>query len=86
MWEEGFSRLSHYVERTGDARIPRSYLVDGYKLGAWVAKQRDFYAKGTLDSDRQNRLQDLPGWTWEPYADRWEGGVQSTLALRRTPR
>ena len=35
-WEEGFSRLRHYVKRNGDARVPRSYTVDGYKLGHWV--------------------------------------------------
>jgi hypothetical protein len=32
-WEEGFSRLSHYIERHGDARVPVSYTVDGYRLG-----------------------------------------------------
>ena len=35
-WEEGFSRLLDYVERHGDARVPKSYTVDGYPLGEWV--------------------------------------------------
>ena len=39
-WEEGFSRLLDYVERNGDARVPQSYTVDGYKLGQWVGMQR----------------------------------------------
>ena len=39
-WEEGFSRLLDYVERHGDARVPESYTVDGYPLGAWVSRQR----------------------------------------------
>ena len=64
-WEEGFSRLLDYVERHGDARVPKSYKVDGYKLGSWVQKQRYYHNKGTLDVDRQRRLQRLPGWTWK---------------------
>jgi superfamily II DNA or RNA helicase len=76
-WEEGFSRLLDYVERNGDARVPFSYVVDGYRLGQWINTQRVKYAKGTLDADRQRQLQALPGWTWDARADR---------ALRRTPR
>ncbi|MGO9103846.1 MAG: helicase associated domain-containing protein [Mycobacterium sp.] len=62
---EGFSRLSHYVERHGDARVPFSYTVDGYPLGQWVINQRQRHRRGILDADRQRRLQDLPGWTWK---------------------
>ena len=68
-----------YVERHGDARVPQSYTVDGYQLGAWVDTQRTTHAKGTLDADRERRLQDLPGWTWDPYADKWEEGFGRLL-------
>ena len=78
-WEEGFSRLLDYVERHGDARVPQSYTVDGYKLGEWVMTQRASHAKGTLDADRQRRLEDLPGWTWDPRADQWEEGFSRLL-------
>ena len=41
-WEEGFSRLVHYVERQGDAaRVPASFTVDGYPPGSWVDMQRN---------------------------------------------
>ena len=85
-WEEGFSQLLEYVERHGDARVPQSYTVDGYQLGKWVKHQRYCHRKGTLDADRQRRLQKLPGWTWDPVADRWEEAFTPTPALRRTPR
>ena len=60
-WEEGFSRLQDYVERHGDARVPASYAVDGYSLGAWVNTQRITYANGVLDADRLDRLE-KPAW------------------------
>jgi hypothetical protein len=75
-WEEGFERLTGYVKRHGDASVPRSYIDDGYKLGEWVKTQRSHHTKGTLDADHQQRLQDLPGWTWDPFADRWEEGFR----------
>ena len=78
-WEEGFSRLLAYAESNGHARVPFSYIVDDYQLGAWVNSQRSVYLKGTLDADRQRRLQALPGWTWRPSADRWEEGYNRLL-------
>jgi superfamily II DNA or RNA helicase len=71
-WEEGFRQLNDYVERHGNARAPRSYMVGGYKLGAWVDLQRDNYRKNALDADRQRRLEAMPGWSWDPKTDQWE--------------
>ena len=84
-WEEGFSRLRTTSNRHGHARVPKSYTVDGYPLGEWVNRNATIHAKGTLDADRQRRLQDLPGWTWDPLADQWEEGF-SRSGLRRTAR
>jgi superfamily II DNA or RNA helicase len=75
-WEEGFRRLVEYAQGKGDARVPRSCVVDGYNLGAWVKKQRSIYDKGSLDADRQRRLEELPGWSWDPFAEQWEEGFQ----------
>ena len=44
-------------EDNGHARVPASYIIDGFKLGEWVTRQRQFHAKGRLEADRERRLQ-----------------------------
>ena len=45
-WEEGFSRLGHYIERHGAPSVTTSVTVDGYPLGSWVDMQRNRHTKG----------------------------------------
>jgi hypothetical protein len=78
-WEDGFGRLLKYVDQHGHARVPHSYTDGGSKLGEWVTRQRVNQAKGALDTDRQRRLEDLPGWTWDPRTSRWEEGFGRLL-------
>ena len=73
-WEFWFGLLEQFVERNGHARVPHSYTVDGYRLGGGSSRNASRHAKGTLDADRERRLQELPGWTWDPDADQWEEG------------
>jgi hypothetical protein len=80
-WADGLGRLVEYVNRNGHANVPKDYTVDGYQLGAWVDAQRRFRRKGTLDADRQRRLEDLPGWTWDPNAEKWEEGFSRLLKV-----
>lgn len=75
-WEKAFQLLLRYVDGEGDARVPKKLMFDGYPLGAWVDDQRVRYLTGILDSDRKDRLERLPGWSWEPTADRWEEGFR----------
>jgi hypothetical protein len=74
-WEEGYRHLRRYVESEGDARVPSGTVVDGYRLGSWVVKQRD--RRGTLGIDRESRLEGLPGWTWNTRSDGWEEGFNN---------
>ena len=75
-WEFWFGLLEQFVERNGHACPLVSFTVDGYPLGEWVNTQRDRKGKGTLDGDRQRRLDDLTGWSWDPNADKWEEGFR----------
>ena len=79
-WEERFKLLLHYVERHGDALVPTSYMTDdGYQLGKWVAVQRNFHRDGTLEVDRERRLEGLLGWSWCGREAMWEEGFKHML-------
>jgi superfamily II DNA or RNA helicase len=65
-WEEGFSRLLSFVERTGHASVPGKQLDDdGYRLGQWVVWNRRVFRAGRLSAERATRLERLPGWVWD---------------------
>jgi superfamily II DNA or RNA helicase len=71
-WEQYFITLERFVAREGHARVTQSWSEDGLKLGSWSATQRMSYAKGSLDPAKAERLQGLPGWSWDPLSDQWE--------------
>jgi hypothetical protein len=78
-WDEAFARLLNYAEQHGDARVPGAHTDDDdYKLGAWVSRQRSQRSNGTLDADRQHRLEGVPGWSWDAadYDGAWEDGMR----------
>jgi Helicase associated domain len=73
LWEESFSRLKQFSNREGHCRVLQRYKTkDGYRLGAWVAKQRN--TKDTMDPDHRQRLETLPGWSWDRNLEKWEEG------------
>jgi hypothetical protein len=65
------------VEREGHTRVTKEHVEDGYRLGAWVSKQRS--RKDTLGADRIHRLEELPGWIWNTKTDQWEDGFNHLL-------
>jgi hypothetical protein len=72
-WNEGFSYLKRFAEREGHSRVPQTYTTEsGYRLGRWVSVQRT--NKGKMNADRRQRLETLPGWSWDRFSDQWDEG------------
>lgn len=69
LWEEGFAHLKEFVDQHGHSRVPQGFRTDdGYRLGGWVNTQRGLEKR----PDRRERLEALPGWTWNPRVSQWE--------------
>ena len=63
-WEIGYKYLAEYLEKSDGKIIPRDYVNDeGYRLGAWLVKQRSKFLTKKLTAEEITRLKlliDLP--------------------------
>lgn len=74
-WEEGFRYLKEFVERDGHAKVVKNFkTTNGFHLGSWVDGQRQ--NKNQISLEQKNRLEALPGWTWNTWADKWDEGFR----------
>ncbi|MHB8449306.1 MAG: DEAD/DEAH box helicase [Mycobacteriales bacterium] len=72
-WDEGFARLAVFAEREGQAFVPVDFIdAVGFRLGQWTAVQRRRHAMDKLDAKRIQRLESLPGWSWDMRAAKQE--------------
>lgn len=66
-WNRAYDLLIDYYRVYGNINVPRSYIVNGVKLGNWVDHQRQAYiGKGTakLTQERISKLNEL-GMNWD---------------------
>jgi hypothetical protein len=75
---EVFRLLEQFAERYGHTWVPRYHVADGFRLGSWVSLQRRLHRRGRVPTARAQRLEALPGWTWDPTTDR--AGAKRQLA------
>lgn len=69
-WSDGFEYLKKYAEEYGHSRVPLRFKYGDFKLGTWIATQRQ--GKGKLDLLRIQLLEQLPHWSWDVIEDQWK--------------
>jgi superfamily II DNA or RNA helicase len=69
-WDFMYGQLLKYVQDHGHARPP-ARKVQRTNFEQWVSDQRHKFNKGTLSKQRIEKLQNLPGWSWDPLGDSW---------------
>jgi hypothetical protein len=80
-WEVGFAALLGCVNETGSAAVRRHQVCGGYPVGASVGEQRNRHTRAVLETGRRERLERLPGWTWDPLSDTWERHFRALLVF-----
>lgn len=73
-WQDGYTALKRYVDIHGTVRLPQRATVDGVNLKSWITTQRTRYRSGKVDPDKVALLEQIPGWTWDPFTDDWDQG------------
>ena len=83
-WEEGFlsSESSFQNERVIAECLSatRPTMVIGSVSGLQFREA----TKDTMEPDRRQRLEALPGWSWDVLSDQWEEGFSHLKAVFRT--
>ena len=71
-WQEGFKHLEEYLVKSGNA-MPHhtSKTDDGFLLGSWVRKQREYWRENKLSEYQIIKLESLPGWIWDTNESQW---------------
>ncbi|MHB1772292.1 MAG: helicase associated domain-containing protein [Acidimicrobiales bacterium] len=52
-----------------------------HRLDDWVRHQRTFYRHGSLSLVRSRQLENVPGWSWEPWTVRWPRHLSDLLVF-----
>ncbi|MFI8771873.1 helicase [Gordonia sp. CNJ-863] len=64
-FETGVAHLHTYRAAHGTSSPARLEVIDGFKIGQWVANRRADYRKGRLPAERIRRIEtEFPDWRW----------------------
>ncbi|MDA9351098.1 helicase associated domain-containing protein [Gammaproteobacteria bacterium] len=79
LWEKGYSHLLMYKEEFGHINVRQTELYRDFKLGQWVAVQRNSYT--SISAQRRKRLEAI-GFIWKPLDAAWERGFSLLVKFK----
>lgn len=78
-WYESYGELKDFVGIYG--YIPSNKEIDKEKyLSSWIIHQRQLFKSKKLDARKIKLLEELPGWSWNPFDDAWQFGLERLKA------
>jgi hypothetical protein len=81
-WVYMFYLLMLYKSREGNCDVCYRHEENDWKLGVWVAKQREACKIGRLDPIYRERLEEA-GVVWDPLLQRWETMIGLLLQFKQ---
>ncbi|MDC0566548.1 Helicase associated domain protein [Akkermansiaceae bacterium] len=78
-WEINFQKLVVYREKYGDCLVPHDW--EDKVLATWIITQRSFKARGKLDDNRIEQLEDID-FTWDARQAKWEANFKKLTAYK----
>lgn len=92
-WERGYQALLAFQAREGNLDVPAHHREDGFPLGSWVRSHRRRGGRRTMTDEQRQRLDALPGWSYQPPTEAaWDVALAALAAFAareghcRTPR
>ena len=80
-WQSGYEHAKAYADEHGTADAPLNYVCeDGYKLGVWLSKCREKYAKGTLTDSQIRQLENIKIVWNKSRKNDWDGCFEKARA------
>jgi superfamily II DNA or RNA helicase len=82
LFKKGFQETLLYKNITGNPNSSHDYkTLEGYPLGNWQDRQRNFYEKEKLSPDCVKSLEEI-GFTWDKFEEQFEKGFLQTLLYK----
>ena len=83
-WDNHFDSLVKYVDKFNE--IPtRECIFDNFKIGNFVARNRQMYEKEFILYERKKLLESLPGWQWKVLEENFTENYEKLKKLGRLP-
>ena len=78
-WQRGFSELTNFKDAFGHCRVSHDFVTaSNFELGRWVASQRGYNQKGSLDKEKFRKLNKI-GFIWNVEDALWSQGFEELL-------
>ena len=81
-WNFAYESLIAYRNEHGHIDVKKGQTKNGIKLRIWIGVQRRNYLAGRLQPHYTQLLEELKGWSWNPYEDQWNSQLEHLTAFK----